>query len=478
MLEKGELGGIGQAPNRQEIRLRLPTGGDGETRSRSSVVPQAPRSQPFPLRTRGVNNGFNTISFCSLVLATLSLLCFGCTGSTKDSQKGENACTDGRVRSGERCCWPGQKESPDGGCEGEPECPDGTLPRDGECEPGCTAGKALQAGHCCWLGERWDSSQGTCSGLPSPGVVELVSGLGGAAVSLDGVEQALTQPDVALRIALGMGEHKLLISKRGYLPRELELSLLPGEHQVVRVDLEPAIPAGYVLLPAGTFTMGSPSTETDRLPNEQRHEVTLSRAYYLKATEVTQAEFRALMGTNPSHFLSCGEQCPVERVRWQEAVEYCRALSREQGLDDCYDERGVVESLDCDGYRLPTEAEWEYAARAGELEPLHGSRLDDVAWHLGNSGRHTHPVAQRRPNAWGLYDMLGNVWEWTGDGYVPHPTQSVTDPTGSAPGRVRAVRGGSWYGGEGYLRFASRAGSTLNTRDNGIGFRCARTFIP
>jgi formylglycine-generating enzyme required for sulfatase activity len=210
-------------------------------------------------------------------------------------------------------------------------------------------------------------------------------------------------------------------------------------------------PAGYVRIARGTFMMGSPPDEGGREDDETQHRVTITRAYCMKATEVTHGEWQAVMGSNPSEFTSCGANCPVENVSWEEAVGYANALSRREGLPECYSD-STFSGLSCKGYRLPTEAEWEYAARAGTTAATYGN-LDSVAWYTANSGAATHPVGQKQPNAWGLYDMLGNVWEWTGDWYGDY-SGSALDPTGPATRFHRVFRGGSWD--DSYARAAFR----------------------
>ena len=158
-----------------------------------------------------------------------------------------------------------------------------------------------------------------------------------------------------------------------------------------------------------------------------------------------------------------------------DAVSYANALSRADGYSECYDNSGNVRGRGsvyaCAGYRLPTEAEWEYAARA---ETAEDGTLGQVSWYSGNSNRETHVVGERQANAWGLYDMLGNVWEWTHDWYGSYGG-SVTDPSGSGSGSDRGVRGGSWYNDASYLRSANRYYDAPSNRNDNIGFRLART---
>jgi formylglycine-generating enzyme required for sulfatase activity len=236
-----------------------------------------------------------------------------------------------------------------------------------------------------------------------------------------------------------------------------------------------------VLIPAGEFRMGSDDGQEDERPV---HKVRLG-AFYMDRCEVTQKSFEDLMGQgkNPSRFKD--PNGPVERVSWQAAIRYCNARSAKEGLPPCYD----LQTLACDfaaaGYRLPTEAEWEYACRAGTQGPYSfdggADRLGEYAWFKGNSGQTSHPVGGKKPNPWGLYDMHGNVAEWCNDYYGPHEYSATdaTDPRGPASGDYRVLRGGSWRSGEGVCRSAARVGETPGVGDTCLGyeaygFRCAR----
>jgi formylglycine-generating enzyme required for sulfatase activity len=224
---------------------------------------------------------------------------------------------------------------------------------------------------------------------------------------------------------------------------------------------------------AGSFTMGSQNSEDGRDADEAQHQVTLTRDFWLGATEVTQAQWRAMLGSNPSRFDDC-DACPVESVSWDDAVAYLNALSDREGLGRCYDGANF-RGVGCEGYRLPTEAEWEYAARAGTTGPRYGD-LDAIAWHFDNSGGETHPVGQKQPNAWGLHDMLGNVSEWLHDWYGSYPSGAVSDPQGPVGGANRVSRGGGWGSGAGSLRAAARGSGTPGVRDYGfLGFRLSRS---
>ncbi len=221
----------------------------------------------------------------------------------------------------------------------------------------------------------------------------------------------------------------------------------------------------FVLIPAGSFVMGSGSA-MDLSDEHPPHRVKISRPFYLQTTEVTQAQWFAIMGTKPSYFQGRGDR-PVENVSYLQVVEFIRRLNRREGTTR---------------YRLPTEAEWEYACRSGTTTDYSfgdsPGRLADYAWYNVNSNVTTHPVGQKRPNPWGLYDMHGNVWEWCADWYgrdYYHKSPS-TDPKGPASGRYRVLRGGPWYLGPRYLRSSNRGGHVPSRRNRGIGFRVVRDY--
>jgi len=226
-----------------------------------------------------------------------------------------------------------------------------------------------------------------------------------------------------------------------------------------------------VLIPKGTFTMGSPNEEERAENDEEQHQVTISKDYYLGVTEVTQGQYEKVMGTNPSIFQkrvirkSDSSMYPVESVSWEDAVEFCKNLS------ELPEEKKAGRV-----YRLPTEAEWEYACRAGSKTAYSfgadSRSLGDYAWFGGNSGQQTHPVGEKKANAWGLYDMHGNVLEWCSDWYGEYPKGTVSDPSGPNEGSDRVVRGGGWIIGAAFCRSVVRYGIDPSFRF-GYGFRVA-----
>ena len=281
-------------------------------------------------------------------------------------------------------------------------------------------------------------------------------------------------------------------------------------------------PTGMNYIPAGTFNMGSPSGEVGRYTDEAQHSVSLSRSFFMGQTEVTQGQWKALSGgTNPSYFqnttctnLGCestenaNDSGPGEQMDWYAAVAFANAKSAAEGLPSCYTFTGCTDAangwkdgshdgctaatfsgLACTGYRLPTESEWEYAARGGTttatyLGNLSGgvddcdtaqANLDGIVWWCRNSGDRTNAVGGKTANSFGLSDMLGNVYEWTGDWYNAAYPGTVTDPLGPSTGSGRVRRGGSWYYFARYARAAYRFIFAPDSRSNNLGFRLSRT---
>ena len=232
--------------------------------------------------------------------------------------------------------------------------------------------------------------------------------------------------------------------------------------EAVPERLSNSIGMEFALVPAGEFVMGSAIEEgdSDERPTTR---VRISGAYYLGTHEVTQGQWKAVMGSNRSNFADCGEDCPADSINWSDTQEFIRRLN---------------ESEDRTAYRLPTEAEWEYAARAGIAAARYLPDVDEIAWHAGNSGLVPHPVGGKRANAFGLHDMLGNVWEWVEDWYGPYKGGSVTDPRGPSTGSLRIFRGGSWPHDATLSRAAYRYETNPEFRYYDVGFRLAKTLEP
>jgi formylglycine-generating enzyme required for sulfatase activity len=213
---------------------------------------------------------------------------------------------------------------------------------------------------------------------------------------------------------------------------------------------------------AGNFWMGAVDGDSSaHLREKPRHLVTISKDFLLLRTETTQEQYKAVMGSNPS-YRSDDPSLPVEQVSWASAVDFCNKLSE-------------ADNAPPGTYRLPTEAEWEYAARAGSTAVLYGSIYSN-AWYSSNSGGRTHPVKQTTPNAWNLYDMLGNVWEWTQDWFGDYAAESATDPTGPVTGSERVNRGGAWDSGASLVRTSSRYRGVPYGYYSGLGFRPLRSL--
>jgi formylglycine-generating enzyme required for sulfatase activity len=249
--------------------------------------------------------------------------------------------------------------------------------------------------------------------------------------------------------------------------------------RVVRGDLTIGIGMERVWCPPGTFWMGSPEDEVERYEdeneNETRHQVTLTRGFWIGRYPVTQGQWEEVMGGNPSYFQESGQNAPVERVNWDDAQEFCRALGQRDGRE----------------YRLPTEAEWEYACRAGSTGAWcfgdEEEKLGDYAWYDVNSDGRTHPVGQKKPNSWGIHDMHGNLWEWCQDCYGDYPRDPTTDPLGPENPHIGVGRGGCFHNPADDCRSARRAWffqrafpklRPVNHRSDGGGFRVAVSSTP
>ena len=228
-----------------------------------------------------------------------------------------------------------------------------------------------------------------------------------------------------------------------------------------------------VYCPAGTFMMGSPEDELGRYDDETQHEVTLTESFWIGKTPITQVQYKAITGENPAEKdYGVGDNNPIYNVSWHDCVAFCEKLNQLK----------IAPS----GYRfaLPTEAQWEYACRAGTTTALNNGKpiisedgecpnLDEVGWYLENADYDTRPVGEKQPNAWGIYDMHGNIWEWCADWYGDYPAGAVTNPMGPETGEYCVLRGGSWYDFAGSCRSAIRGISDPNNYGGDGGFRLA-----
>ena len=272
-----------------------------------------------------------------------------------------------------------------------------------------------------------------------------------------------------LMVDLIIGKHKVVVSKviMGADPQSVTIS--EGGMTDVNLTLTKRAYANYVetakglnmkmiFVEGGTFQMGATSEQGSDAYDDEKpvHSVTLD-SYYIAECEVTQAQWCAVMGTNPSYFT--GDNKPVEQVSWNDAQEFCRKLSQLTGKR----------------YALPTEAQWEYAARGGNKSKGYkysgSNTISDVAWYSSNSSSQTHSVKQKQPNELGLYDMSGNVYEWCSDWYGDYSSSSQTDPTGPSSGSIRVLRGGSWNYLAGGCRVSIRVSINPSYSFNHVGFR-------
>jgi formylglycine-generating enzyme required for sulfatase activity len=341
---------------------------------------------------------------------------------------------------------------------------------------------------------------------------ELTNSIGMSLVSIPAGEFAMGSPDEDSGDSLDeKPQHRVWISTRFYLSRFMDRLIrwleevgcavpatsvstpeAPGEALPPDVDppgreLTNSIGMSLVSIPAGEFAMGSPDEDSgDSLDEKPQHRVWISTRFYLSRFQVTQDQYQQVMGDNPSFFK--GDGClPVEMISWFDAIAFCNRLSEREKLAPYYKVAGQeVTIAGGQGYRLPTEAEWEYACRAGSTTRYgyedEATKLGDYAWYDDNSkvigSRQTHRVGQKRPNAWGLHDMHGNIWEWCWDWYAPNfYNQSLDkDPAGPATGSIRVLRGGSFNDSASNLRSAIRYRNRPTNRNSDFGVRPARTY--
>ena len=352
------------------------------------------------------------------------------------------------------------------------------------------------------------------------GTIVVVGRPRGAEVSLDGHFAGV----LPLRLFdVSSGSHLVSIAKEGYQEWSKTINLMGGKRQKVAVNLKPLTPAvskpggfsnllgmNFVKISPGSFMMGGSIGVTelvDRYGGKEKwykrehpqRLVTIDKAFYMQTTEVTQKQWVQVMGRNPSKFENCGGNCPVEQVFWEDVQKFIRRLNQMEGTNK---------------YRLPTEAEWEYACRAGSTTSYffgsEESRLDDYAWYSNNSRNGTSPVQEKKPNAWGLYDMHGNVWEWCEDWYGPYapatkkdhddrkdlpsglggsggadisgaenegsafPALTDSNPKGPSSGVYRVTRGGSWNNSAGGCRSAYRSMRGPSSWSSARGFRLVK----
>ena len=351
----------------------------------------------------------------------------------------------------------------------------------------------------------------------SNGVIELVNLPKDAEVLVDGEEAAVTWPGGGKPavVTVTAGKHKIMFKKDGLEISGDEVTVQAEGREKFTVRFVPptkrtpelpkddgqepisnSIGMTLKLIPAGEFFMGSPDDAIEAEKNEKpSHRVRISKPFYLGVSEVTQGQYEAVMGNNPSYFSANGggkdrvagqstDRYPVESVSWLDAIQFSNKLSEKEREKPFYEIDGPdirVPDWNGQGYRLPTEAEWEYACRANASTPTRFSFGDNVVelgvygWFDGNSEQRTHPVSQKRPNGFGLYDMHGNVWEWCwdwyGEGY--YNQSAADDPTGPVGATARVGRGQGWYDIPRNSRSASRWGSKPDFRNGDLGFRLA-----
>jgi len=349
------------------------------------------------------------------------------------------------------------------------------------------------------------------------GMIELVNLPKDAEVLVDGEEVAVTWPGGGKPavVTVTPGKHKIMVKKDGIETSGDEVTVQADStekftvrfvrpakltQELPKVDglesIKNSIGMTLKLIPAGEFFMGSPDDAIEAENDEKPlHRVRISKPFYLGACEVTQGQYEAVMGNNPSHFSANGDgkdrvagqstdQFPVENISWLDAIQFSNKLSEKEGKKPFYeiDGRDVrVPDWNGQSYRLPTEAEWEYACRANASTRTRFSFGDNVVelelygWVDGNSEQRTHPVSQKRPNGFGLYDMHGNVWEWCWDWYREgyYNQSPANDPTGPAGASDRVIRGGSSFSDPRYDRSSDRGWIAPGNRDGNIGFRLA-----
>jgi formylglycine-generating enzyme required for sulfatase activity len=310
-----------------------------------------------------------------------------------------------------------------------------------------------------------------------PGEVRVRSASAGI-LKVTGEADTQISADTYHSLTLPSGEYTLTMEYRDRYKEERKIKVSNnGSLEPVIFNYRlPETPRGFVFIPSGTFVMGSPASESQRFDNESQRRVTISKEFYMASRPVTQSEYQAVMGYNPSHFN--GTNLPVEMVAWLDAIKYCNARSEREGLRQAYTTAGSRVTLNegANGYRLPTEAEWEYACRAETTWPFYaGNSISTSQANYNDSRKHTTEAGSFPANKWGLYDMAGNVWEWCWDWYAPY-TGDAADPLGPASGSRRVVRGGGFDDILAKLRSANRGSDEPVKTLNNVGFRVVRAY--
>lgn len=282
-------------------------------------------------------------------------------------------------------------------------------------------------------------------------------------------------------------------------PLQSDIYVPPDGGGCVTPSVAAKCSAGWCEVPAGCFVMGSPTSDPCHASNETQHQVTLTHSFVMAQAETTQDQFNTKMGYNPAYFNKCGLDCPVEGLTWHEAAAYCNALSVAASLTLCYSCSGSGYNMvctplsnnpySCPGYRLPTDAEFEYAERAGTTTSMYNGDLticngaapqaDAIGWYVNNGNNTPHPGMAKLANDWGFYDLAGNVSEWTHDGYQSDlGSGAAVDPVTPPGSTDRTFKGGSYKDWPYALRSPSRGAGVAGSIYKNIGFRCVRTLKP
>jgi sulfatase modifying factor 1 len=265
-----------------------------------------------------------------------------------------------------------------------------------------------------------------------------------------------------LVVVMSLSNVNPCFSQSGQVPEKPVAEKQTAPTTTSRVFIDPTTGMEFVLVQGGCFQMGDTFGDLSDRDKSPVHEACVSD-FSIGKHEVTQSQWRRVMGSSPSHFSSCGDDCPVEKVSWNDVQEFISKLNLQSGKN----------------YRLPTEAEWEYACRSGGKKEKYcgGDEADSVAWYEGNSESKTHRVGTKQPNGLGIYDMSGNVWEWVQDRYKRYESGTQQDPAGPTSGDNRVLRGGGWNNSAWIVRAALRFNYKPDSRFNNQGFRLASPSV-